>query len=347
MIGHYDEPTVPWLIERMTGTAMQIDEKIKDNAVFLGIIEKDVFVPKATAFFVARQNKFGSLVYLVTAEHVVAGLKAKGYEKIYMRPNTEAGLVPIPVDNWLFHQDAETNPTDVAVVPITYVGDSNERLVTMDVSTFVTKENFKEREWGTGDEVVVVGLFRNHYGKAKNIPVVRIGSLAAMPEEPVKTKWSGYIDAYLVELHSIGGLSGSPVYIHHPPTRVRDGKIQYLPGHRMNLLGIMQGHFDVPDLRQDSAIEDDDGGGSINTGIGVVVPAYKILEMMDGHPELVAAAEKALRRSEADAAKSDLDHLGGTAELEPPTTADNPTHAEDFRSLVTAAARKKPQGDGT
>jgi hypothetical protein len=52
----------------------------------------------------------------------------------------------------------------------------------------------------------------------------------------------------------------------------------------------MQGHFDIPTLNEDSVVEDDNEGGSINTGVGVVVPAHKILETIN-HPDLYAQRE--------------------------------------------------------
>ena len=64
---------------------------------------------------------------------------------------------------------------------------------------FIAKEGI-----GPGEDVFVVGLFRRHTGRAQNIPIIRVGNLVAMPEEPVQTA-TGLQEAYLVELHSIGG----------------------------------------------------------------------------------------------------------------------------------------------
>jgi hypothetical protein len=57
-----------------------------------------------------------------------------------------------------------------------------------------------------------MGLFKSHYGEQRNIPIIRIGNIAALPEEPVQTHYCGPTDAYLVEVRSIAGLSGSPVF---------------------------------------------------------------------------------------------------------------------------------------
>lgn len=67
---------------------------------------------------------------------------------------------------------------------------------------------------GIGDEVLMVGLFTKRYGYRKNIPIVRGGIISAMPEEPIEDQETGNLyDAYLIEIRSIGGLSGSPVIV--------------------------------------------------------------------------------------------------------------------------------------
>jgi hypothetical protein len=340
--GYPSEPEPPWLTRWAMEASLQVPAEIKNNVVFLGVMEGDHFKPKATGFFVGYEGKYGDLLHLVTAEHVIAGLRLKGHTHLYVRTHIPGfPLSQISLQNWYFHPGAERRPTDVALTPVILKGTKPSDILVLDPRSFVTPQNIVQREWGVGDEIVVVGLFRNHYGHTKNIPVVRIGSLAALPEEPVKTKW-GFIDAYLVELHSIGGLSGSPVYIQHPPFRVgHDGTPHVVTGGRINLLGIMQGHFDIPNLREDSAMDDDDqdGSGSINTGIGVVVPAHKIMETLE-HPDLKTARAVLDAKMEKGAASLDLADESG-----PPASDANPNHREDFTRLVGAAARKREPED--
>jgi hypothetical protein len=57
----------------------------------------------------------------------------------------------------------------------------------------------------------------------------------------------GPIDAYLIEVRSIGGLGGSPVYIALGNTRSIDG--QQIDGQMLYLLGIVHGHYDVAEER--------------------------------------------------------------------------------------------------
>lgn len=275
---------------------MKVAANIKNSVCFLGTEEHGKFVPKATAFFVGVRAKYeGSFIYLVTAEHVLVGLQQNGQKVVSTRMNSSPGVpslpFELPIAEWFFHPNSERTPTDVAVLPVTVGNTDPNNFVAFDADAFVTRENFHNQEWGVGDEVVVIGLFRNHHGKERNIPLVRIGNLAALPEEPVKTNW-GYLDAYLVELHSVGGLSGSPCYIHRALTRVKDGKLQYIKNQQpLSLLGLVSGHFDVPNLREDAVQENQNGDGNINAGIAVVVPAYKILETLN-QDELVTIRKK-------------------------------------------------------
>ncbi len=135
---------------------------------------------------------------------------------------------------------------------------------------------------GAGEEVAIVGLFRSHYGQERNIPIVRIGHISALQSEPVYTKYCGYTDAHLIEAQSIGGLSGSPVFVHMPPVRIVQGKPDLVNGPQLYFLGLIHGHFDVQNLNEDIVIEDQaNSPGGINTGIGVVIPAQKIIETLD------------------------------------------------------------------
>src|SRR5689334_11059030 len=120
---------------------------------------------------------------------------------------------------------------------------------------FLTEEARDKYHVGTGDEVAIVGLFYSHFGEAKNVPIVRTGNIAAMPDEPVPTS-HGLTDAYLVEVRSIGGISGSPVFTHlavRPETTVlpaqpypqMERKTLAKAEHAHYLLGLVQGYYTI------------------------------------------------------------------------------------------------------
>jgi hypothetical protein len=146
------------------------------------------------------------------------------------------------------------------------------------------------------------------------------GNLAGMPEELLRTKY-GDMSAYLVEMRSIGGLSGSPVFLNKsqeplPPGFMPDLRFQRDPEQvvwsQLPLLGLVHGHFDVQNLNEDSVVDDDATRGAINAGIGVVIPVQKIVETLY-QPELVAERKKieATFDKEEPAATPDMDDAPG------------------------------------
>jgi hypothetical protein len=100
-----------------------------------------------------------------------------------------------------------------------------------------------------------------------------------IPDEPISTdSSSGDMDAYLIELRSIGGLSGSPVFVRQM-IGMEFGPL--LIG-TFFLLGLVHGHWNLPSGEMDEEIDRQDSANrSINMGIGIVVPAKKILEVLN------------------------------------------------------------------
>jgi hypothetical protein len=78
------------------------------------------------------------------------------------------------------------------------------------LSIAVTPEIIAQHGIGLGDEVVIAGLFTQRHGRDRNLPILRGGLLASMPNEPLFDERTGFqYNAYIVEVRSIGGLSGS------------------------------------------------------------------------------------------------------------------------------------------
>lgn len=294
---------------------MRVPANVRRSVVFIGIIENDTFRPKATGFLLVTMEEGldFQFPYLATAEHVVSGLLSRGHE-IYCRLNLKDGSVLVRKlpKNWWYHPDAERYSTDVAMTD--FLVDRN--IVDHDyIPLPPERRNILRPSYGLGDEIFMIGLFKSHHGRERNIPIVRLGTIAAMPEEPIFTEYCGFMDAYLVEMRSIAGLSGSPVFLNvqalssdpsdHPDEMYKldvkgktmsmlSGSLEFettrprfswkrnpeeLNWFRYRFLGLVHGHFDVPNLSEDIVVDDLEGSG-INTGIGVVVPAEKILETL-------------------------------------------------------------------
>jgi hypothetical protein len=78
---------------------------------------------------------------------------------------------------------------------------------------FATPEVIEREGIGIGDEIAIIGLFTRFSGKGRHFPIARIGNLAMLPTERIPVGGFAPMEAYLAEGRSIGGLSGSPVYV--------------------------------------------------------------------------------------------------------------------------------------
>ncbi len=286
---------------------MQIPDEIRKCVVFVCCKTNTGMVFLGTAFFVAeifdRDNDIlGSFVHLVTAKHVIEGLKKRSIDDtVYLRINTKdnnSGFITTHAKQWLYHP--EDKSADVAVL----AGMPMNRIPSIDfnvfpVAAFVTDSVIKKYGIGIGDDVFLSGLFVNHVGQKKNIPIIRTGNIAAMPEEPILTD-NGLTDAYLIESRSIGGLSGSPVFVHLGSLRLTGEKWSeaYFPsdvGGVFYLLGVIQGHWDIPIQEDDMFIIDDSNKEAVNMGIAIVTPATKILDIIN-QPSVVADKEVKMKK---------------------------------------------------
>jgi hypothetical protein len=193
-----------------------------------------------------------------------------------------------------------------------------------------------------GDEVFITGAFWPRLGEQKNIPIVRMGNIAALPEEPVEF-FSPRHPAYLVETRSLGGISGSPVFF-DPHTRSGTGGRSLGPVAAANagtgkssrptiiiphrFVGMVLGtwHSDSEKDFISGQIGDKRVDALWNTGISVVLPDSRIVEFL-------MSENMQRRRQEAIADREKRSGYYPTsargAKPEPPTTADNPSHQKD------------------
>jgi hypothetical protein len=332
---------------RRNRTAMLVPQEARRCVLFLGTKDdKGKFRPRATAFHASMTQEGFTIRYLVTAEHVVSGLLSRGFD-VWARFNLTDGTASeakFDPRAWYFHPDNENNPTDVAVAPI--VVHPNEDFMSVGLlgaaPMVATDEVIQAARIGTGDEVAIIGLFRSHHGNERNVPIVRIGNIAMLKGEPVYTNYCGYTEAHLVEARSISGLSGSPVFVHVPPVRVIDGHLDFSrTTQQFYLLGLVHGHFDVKNLTEDVVSDAENGNGGINTGVGIVIPVEKIIDTIN-HPDLVQMRRKAIddiKRTSGVVADVDI-------EATPAAKSDaNPTHREDFTSLLNAAVKTPARED--
>jgi hypothetical protein len=109
-----------------------------------------------------------------------------------------------------------------------------------------------------GDETYTVGLYSLVPGRNDNVPVVRVGNIAMMPGEPIYCLDDVERELYLIEMRSIGGLSGSPVFAFSPMTNT------------YWLVGMIHGHHTLKEMET-----------TLHTGMALVTPIKKLLEILE------------------------------------------------------------------
>ncbi len=322
---------------------------VRNGVVYVGMESNGKFTPLGTGFLIARHyDENHSFIFVVTAAHVIDMIPG---DTVYVRMNRKAGdasSVPIKGKAILGWKE-----NDVALIPFDIGADVYDyKALNLDDEVLAkVLAGFDGVQ--LGDEVYAIGLYTSHHGLTKNIPVVRIGHIAMLPGEPVRGP-GGYTPAYLVELRTIAGLSGSPVYMNPPPVRVKDKKLERLDGFHFPLIGVLVGYH-VVETKEDQVVvskfqadpaeddpQDTDSLDQRNTGFGVVIPIERVLEMLKRmRPAMQAAIERESKKSGFRPASASVGAKKPPKEKEDA----NPRHREDFNRLLSAAVKRPKSSD--
>lgn len=276
-------------------TDMVIDPVFGKCVAFLCIADRDdqgrtYKRPVATAFlleFPAATAGY-AFYYAVTARHVID--RARPEKGLWIRFNKESGGVehlPTNCDLW-----CENGSSDVAICPLRFPHSdldfspiSHNLLLSYDE---LSKAPYHVR---VGTELIMVGLFRRYSGQEHMQPIVRFGRVSCMPDERVPLTLSPessptLVEAYLAEMLSWGGESGSPVFsstlhLANPPS------IPLSLGNP-RLIGLLHGHYPIEERVK--SLDPQAGTIDLNAGIAVVIPAQAILDTLNS-PDLAAQRE--------------------------------------------------------
>lgn len=272
-------------------TLSYVPPEILKNVVFLGYKDANSLEHIiGSAFWIVNESYAHHPAYLVTAKHVLQDINDKtngGGMSIRYNPvaSGEADWQDVCIQRWEPHPDKNI---DIAYLQYAMFGDHGCWPMDSFVTDKSAKEDFKDVD--LGDEVFFPGWFWP-IRTTRNVPIVRFGNIAALPGEPVDTK-NATMPVYLVEARSIGGMSGSPVYIDVLRNRIAKeipgGTMRVGPS-RFRLLGLVNGHFKgtEKELSPDDVKKiDPQELDRLNMGIAFVTPSQIILEglkvFMDG-----------------------------------------------------------------
>lgn len=351
-------PVCSWFAMEAHWRAMRLNTEVIQSVVFIGWANNGPFVPYGTGFVTVSRYDGQAFQTLVTAKHVIEDIPG---DIVFIRVNQRGGgakLVAAKKESWYPHPSAAV---DLMVCPAVFPMDQFQ-LMHIDFNTHLplTQASIQSEAIGVGDDVAIVGMFVSRLGETRNIPVVRSGTIAAMPVEPIETKYGAH-DAYLVETRSIDGLSGSPVFVQLPRERPVDGATIQKSHRVLYWMGMLLGHHEVINPRD--AVEIKQRSASppysenavtarvmLNTGIGIVLPASLVRQAVEQPAILTLRREiveklKTQRRFVADSAVAQAGEVAPAAEPVPTPTEGDEQHAERFSSLLDAAVGKSKQGD--
>jgi hypothetical protein len=350
---------------------MRVVDIIRKLVVFIGHAGVNGnFIADGTGFCIQLEAYGFAFPYIITAKHVID--QAAGDQPsrdILLRMNTYAGKIEYirtKKERWHIHADHVQEGRKQKYIDVAAFCMVNMRewaaidIENMDFS-FLREDDIcddsivEKYAIGIGDDVVIPGLFHSHVGTQRNIPIVRGGMIAAVREEPVPTSY-GLMDAYLVEMRSVGGISGSPVLLQmegratvllpeakDPIKIARSKKNHYL-------LGLVHGHYTIT-TQDEWVFKTNQQVGDINAGIAVIVPWSKIMETINqpsafGQEQEMARIFRGRQNTFSKTIPDSGPSVGVTNASELGDDA-NPNHQEDFMHLVNAAARKRPRDDQT
>lgn len=178
---------------------MRVPDNFINCVVFAGYREQNQNSkePKigGTAFLYAQphenvKNHFHP--YLITTKHSIEFIGQHSSDgKVHLRFNTKIGenegtektysWISTEVKDWKHHPQ-----TDISIY--SWLENRSGRMNDLDVvavmPNMAADKNIVRTELiGIGDEVLTIGLFSKRAGEKRNVPIVRIGNIAANPDE--------------------------------------------------------------------------------------------------------------------------------------------------------------------
>jgi hypothetical protein len=280
----------------------RIDDRIRDATIYLYASAADAEkgetyqrepVNGGSGFLVwvksAVNDNFG-FVYAFTNWHVIDEAKMPVIRITNCDGSVE--IKPLTAKDWTKH-----NESDLVMVCLkSMVSETNLKYRAIRSDLFITKEMIELLNIGLGDDVYMVGRFIHHAGKKQNVPSARSGIISNMPHpsEPIRiSNDDSEPEAFLVEMRSLSGFSGSPVVLTLPFSQGYLSLERNLIIEKENieigawLLGIDRASFRIRDkvleLMPDRCFLRESDGLFVNShsGHAVVIPAWRLTEMIN------------------------------------------------------------------
>ena len=230
-------------------------------------------------------------LYAVTNDHVRIAAPVLRYRDEEPMPGT--------ADNWIPHPHGD----DLAVRPLGLIPERERPYVDSGLIISSVMETYVN-DIDLGDDCLMIGRYIAPGGEQRAQPVVRFGNLSMLPEPIYQDNRAFHQESFLVDMRSLSGFSGSPVFLYWVEPGVMSVLIpprsQDFPNldkrdlmGRKWLLGVDWGHMPLTqDVLDENCRPVTEGWRlTVNTGMAAVVPAWKLLDLLDME-ELVKAREQ-------------------------------------------------------
>lgn len=351
----------------------KINEAFVRSAFYLYRSRKDALRgvnAGGTGFVVSKRvGEDRSAYYAVTNKHVLRGDANEDGFPVVRLNTTDGGVEAFEFDpgEWEYHPNA---PVDVAAIELP-IDRAKHEVSAISDEYFVGEDH----GWKVGDDVFMIGLFVDHEGREVNRPLARFGNISMVASKDAKVRDQ---EAFIIDMHSRSGFSGSPVFAYRtfgadltgaahqiaidarPVDRMLQDQLnRYKRGERnfpaprevwtmartqpaLKLLGVHCGQF-----KERWEIEQRDAHGQTvkspvdgMSGMTYVAPAWKISEVLS-LPKFVEQRERMAEQPDQAGPSVMLERVE-SKERDGQESDVNPSHKESFNSLLDAAVRGKP-----
>ena len=217
--------------------------------------------------------------FLITARHVIGDR-----DSVIIRMNRSDSPVFICVPVQLVTEGKEQNVffsqrAEVDLIAIRLPEVPNAAYAAFDYSMILDEDLMKREGVSEGSDIFTVGYLFGYSGDQQNLSVVRFGKIALLSNEAWYQSDSPrnmFEQAYLAELQSERGLSGTPVMLRSPQLRLdNDGTYRYREV-KPYVIGVVKG-----------GLRSWVGG---DQGITAIEPAYHLRQLLKKIAEQLAAS---------------------------------------------------------
>lgn len=261
----------------------RIPDSVLDCVIYLYASEEDAKNGEKTGgsgFIVGIPTSTEGLqwlvhLYAITNSHVVNAASTIRFRTI----DGETLILNSQREDWVNHPDGD----DVSLLPLGTNLDL-PRIQPFTTRIFLTREDTEKVNLGPGDDVFMVGRFISHDGKQTNQPTARFGNIAMNPT-PITHPHGISQESFLVEMRSLSGYSGSPVFVYLDPSYKRL-HMKIPAGEETGsgwFMGIDWCHLSISEKVRDKTGTLTAEGWYVesNSGIAGVIPAWRLLDLLN------------------------------------------------------------------